>query len=198
MPPPSWRCTLQVGGSNIFLQDSATGASGAVGVEHATCSGKRHFCRMRLFCTLKKHTCLKQNEKNVEMNLLKLHRKNPSKRASVLIFVVVRNFPHANILIFFSYLLKEHNSPLPLPSIIWGWRSYGLAREMLTQVVWQNEEAVRKMGSKNCAVGQSGAGSRRVKISFKRVVNIFSVVWRASLLSRALDLLIATPWRRSF
>ena len=59
--------------SNIFLQDSATGASGAVGVEHATCSGKKHFCRMRLFCTLEKHACLKQNEKeNVEMDLPKM------------------------------------------------------------------------------------------------------------------------------
>ena len=85
---------------------------------------KRHFCRMRLFCTLEKHACLKQNEKeNVEMDLAEMPTseiaKNPSKRASVLIFVVVRNFPHANILIFFSYLLIEHNSPSPfLPSII--------------------------------------------------------------------------------
>ena len=42
--------------------------------------------------------------------------KNPSKRASVLIFVVVRNFPHANTLIFFSYLLIEQNSPSPFPA----------------------------------------------------------------------------------
>ena len=40
--------------------------------------------------------------------------KNPSKRASVLIFVAVRNMPHANILIFF-YLIIICNSPLALP-----------------------------------------------------------------------------------
>ena len=112
MRPPSWR--LQHLFARFCYCSERGGGSG-------TCNllGKRHFCWMRLFCTLEKHACLKQNEKeNVEMDLAEMPTseiaKNPSKRASVLIFVVVRNFFHANILIFFSFLLIVRTPP-PLP-----------------------------------------------------------------------------------
>ena len=88
---------------------------------------KRHFCRMRLFCTLEKHACLKQNVKeNVEMDLAEMPTseialKESFKESKCTYFFGCQKFPPLKHT-YFLFLLTNSTQypPSPLLSITWG------------------------------------------------------------------------------
>ena len=115
MPPPSWR--LQHLFARFCYWSERGGGSG-------TCNllGKRHFCWMRLFCTLEKHACLKQNEKeNVEMDLAEMPTsdialKESFKESKCTYFCGCQKFlprKHTYFLFFLANSTQPPRPPLP-------------------------------------------------------------------------------------